>query len=466
MEAVARRTFVCGLQPLQSDSSSLAPPSSTVDSILTSLLDPDVWTGHIEAYAIANARRRPKIVAYREVVASGTAATIADAVLAGRHRPRPPAEAMVNKADGRKKRVYQYAPADELLFKIVNRLVQPIAGEATSPHCHSFLPGRGARSAMRALLRDDDLPAKACVRLDVSDYFNSIDPARLLRTLPARLADDEPLRRLLEATLLDDRVVRGGEVVTVAQKGVMAGTPLAPVLSNLYLRALDAEFATSGTTYGRYSDDIVAFAAPDDADALDAQLRASLAAAGLTVNERKSGRSAAGEPWEYLGFRYHAGILDVSRNAQRKFRGKITRLSRKLQRHQLRFELDPDVVTRRFVRRVDRSLYGVPSDAEGFCWATWFFPVLTTDATLSALDAHVQQKIRFAATGRHNARGRKELPYEALRAAGYLPLTTAYWAHRAGRADYDALVALRCRSQSGDERVAQEREEAVAPAHE
>jgi hypothetical protein len=437
-----------------------------VDSILTPLLDPDVWIDHVEAYAIANARRRTKVAAYREVLASGATATIANAVLKGRHRPQPPTEAMVNKADGRKKRVYQYAPADELLFKIVNRLVQPTASAEASPHCHSFLPGRGARTALRALLRDTDLPAKACVRLDVSDYFNSIDAARLLRDLPPRVADDEPLRRLLETALLDERAVRGGEVVRVARKGVMAGTPLAPVLSNLYLRALDAEFGGSGTTYGRYSDDIIAFAPPDDADALDSQLRASLTAAGLTVNERKSARSAPGDPWEYLGFRYHAGDLDVSGNAQRKFRGKITRLSRKLHRHRARFDLDADVVTRRFVRRVDRSLYGVPSDADAFCWATWFFPVLTTDATLGALDAHVQQKIRFAATGRHNARARKELPYGSLRAAGYLPLTTAYWAHRAGRAEYDALVATRCRAPSGNERVAQQGEEAVAAAYE
>jgi hypothetical protein len=425
-----------------------------VESILTPLLDLDRWHEFVDDYETTNARRRSKVAAYRAVVDSGRALAIASDVTTGAYTPDPPAEMRVNKADGRKKVVYQYDAHDELLFKMVNRLVQPVADGATSPHCHSFLPGRGARTAFRGLLRDADVAAKACVRLDVSDYFNSIPVRRLLAQLPETVGGDEPLRGLLTRSLTDLRVRRGSAIVRIEHKGVMAGTPLAPLLSNLYLRPLDDEIAATGVTYSRYSDDIIALVDEQDADTTDSLVRARIAAAGLVVNESKSGRSAAGAPWDYLGFRYSAGTIDVAANAQRKFRGKTTRLSRKLDRHRVRYDLTAEEVVERFVRRINRSLFGVPVDADGFCWSTWFFPVLTTARTLDALDAHAQQKLRYAATGRHNARARKLVPYESLRAAGYLPLVAAWHAHRRGRDDYDELVATRCAPQSNDERVA------------
>jgi len=97
-----------------------------------------------------------------------------------------------------------------------------------------------------------------------------------------------------------------------------------------------------------------------------------------------------------------------------------------------------------FVRRLNRRLFGAGGDPADFTWGTWFFPMLSGDASLRRLDAVLQQHARFAAAGRHERRNLRAVPYARLRAAGYLPLTTAFHAYRRGAADYEELVESRC----------------------
>lgn len=426
------RTSECG------NAASKRPPSrSPLDDLATD----EPWLAALEAFRTRCPRRLDRIADYERLIAAGDHLRIGAAVLARRHRPAPPVEGWLNKADGRKKRVFSYPAPDELLFRAVNRLLQPAAAEAASPWCRSFLPGGGARTSFRSLLADADLATKAAVRLDVRDYFNSIDVDDLLARLPPALADG-PVRHLLEAALHDPRVVSAGRVVDGGHKGVMAGTPLAPLLATLYLRELDEEVG-AGATYARYSDDIIALGPPAQVDELDRLIRRRLAERGLEVNEAKSSVAAPGEPWDFLGFRYGAGVVGLAPLTERKLRARSTRLARRLLRWRERTGAPADRALATFLRRTNRRLYGVAGERSDFSWATWFLPMLDGPQGLAALDAHVQREARYAATGRRNPRTRRRVPYDALVTAGHVPLVTAFWAAREGPAAYDELVRRR-----------------------
>ncbi len=427
------RTSECG------NAASKRPPSR---SPLEALATDGPWVDAVEAFRTRCPRRLDRIADYERLLAAGDHLRIGDGVLAGSHRPAPPVEGWLNKADGRKKRVFSYPAPDELLFRTVNRLLQPLAAEAASPWCRSFLPGAGARSSFRGLLADGDLAAKAAVRLDVRDYFNSIDVDDLLARLPPALAEG-PVRQLLEASLRDPRVVSAGRVVDGGRKGVMAGTPLAPLLATLYLRELDEEVAATGATYARYSDDIVALAPAGAVEALDRLVRDRLAARGLEVNEGKSSVSGPGEPWDFLGFRYAAGAVGLAPITERKLRARSTRLARRLLRWRERSGASPDLALATYLRRTNRRLYGVAGERSDFSWATSFLPMLDGAEALGALDAHVQREARYAATGRRNPRTRRQVPYDALVGAGHVPLVTAFWALRDSPAAYEQLVGRR-----------------------
>ena len=427
------RTSECGI------AASKRPPSrSPLDALVTD----GPWLAAVDEFRRRHRRRVDRIAEYQRLVDGGAHLRLGAAVLDGRHRPAPPTETWLNKADGRKKRVFVYPPADELLFRVVNRLVQPAAAEAASPWCRSFLPGGGARAAFRDVLADRDVDAKAALRLDIRDYFNSIDVDDLLARLPGALAGG-PVATLLGAALRDPRVERDGTVVHGGPKGVMAGTPLAPLLATLYLRDVDHEVAGHGTTYARYSDDIVVLAPPADLPSLERLLRRRLAERGLQVNEQKSSVSAPGEPWPFLGFQYHRGAIGLAPVTERKLRARTTRLARGILRWRERNRVAPDRALAAFLRRTNLRLYGVPAERADFSWATWFLSLLDGADQLAPLDEHVRREARYATTGRRTARARRLVPYPALVEAGHLPLVAAFWAMRQGTSAYDALTARR-----------------------
>ena len=431
------RTFECG------DAASKRPPSrSPSASPLQGLGTDQPWFEAVETFAARHPRRRDRIGEYQRLLDAGVHLRIGADVLAGAHRPAPPVEAWVNKADGRKKRVFQYPPPDELLFRVVNRLLQPAAAEAASPWCRSFLPGGGARVAFRSVLRDPTIDTKTAVRLDVRDYFNSIDVVDLLARLPEALAGG-PVAALLNAALLDARVERDGAVVDGGRKGVMAGTPLAPMLATLYLRELDHEIAGAGATYARYSDDIIVLAPPAEVAAIEGLLRQRLAERGLEVNESKSSVAPPGAPWDFLGFRYRQGVIGLAPMTERKLKARATRLARGLLRWRARTGAGPDKAVGAFMRRTNRRIYGVPAERSDFSWATWFLPMLDRPDGLQALDEHVQREARYGATGARTARARKAVPYPSLVEAGHLPLVPAFWAMHDSPAAYEALVTRR-----------------------
>ena len=425
--------------PGAATAASKRPPSR---SPLSALAGDAAWSEAVEAFRARNPRRTDRLADYEGILARGEHLRVGAAVLAGTHRPAPPEEGWLNKADGRKKRVFTYPALDELLFRAANRLLQPAASAAASPWCRSFLPGGGARSAFRGVLADRAVAGKAALRLDVRDYFNSIDVQDLLARLPDDLAGG-PVGALLAAALLDPRVRRNGAVVDGGPKGVMAGTPLAPLLATLYLRDLDAEVAATGATYARYSDDILVLAGEAELVEAEALVRARLAERGLDVNEAKSAVARPGEPWDFLGFRYAGGGIGLAPATERKLKGRTTRLARSLLRWRERNGAAPERALGAFLRRTNLRLYGVPAERGDFSWATWFLPLLGGPAGLHALDEHVQREARYAATGRRRARTHRLVPYAALAGAGHLPLVAAYWAVRDGDGAYDALVTRR-----------------------
>jgi hypothetical protein len=409
----------------------LLPPCSSAEALRSAGL----WH---ELLADDPATERPRwrrTATYRRLVSEGLLDSIVEEYASERYVPRPPVRHYLNKADGRKKVVFTFAPEDDLLFKGLNLALQAPLEACLSPLCHSFRPGRGPRSAYRTVLAIPDLDRLACLHVDVRDFFNSIPVEQLLEALPAQLINDRPLHRLLSITLRDPRAVADGEVIDDDHKGVMAGTPLAPLLSNLYLRRLDAAFESSGVPYVRYADDIVVFAPSSEVDRQRAFIEEELLALGLELNRRKTRVSAPGMPWEFLGFRYDRGSLDVAPNTAGKLRRRVRRIARRARDHQ-----DPCGWA---VRRLNRRLYGVGGRPADFSWAGWFFPLLTGDATLGRLDQLIQNQLRFAVTGRHEKRNFRAVRYPELAGAGYVPLVSAFHTYRQDVGLYNRLLASR-----------------------
>jgi hypothetical protein len=415
--------------PLQSDSSSLPLPS-----LATAFTDLDTWTATIDDVERRGAGDASRIARYRELVASDDVQRLIGDVLTGRHVTAPPRRIELNKAGAKKKSVYQLQAEDELVSRVLNRLLQPRVAAAISPRCHSFQPNRSAITAFAALRATPGVDTMASLHIDIADFFNSIDVDDLLDRLPSHVSQEPVAMTFITTLLRDHRVICDGRLVPVPRKGVMAGTPLAPLLTNLYLSDIDASVAALEVASARYSDDMLVLGSQDQVDAAESRVRALLNERGLRVNEDKTHRGGPGEPWEFLGLRYSRGEVGLSANTVRKLRAKVRRRARRQARHRLATGCSAEVTCERLVCALNHKLYGTGSlsDAE-FGWARWFFPLLSNASQLADLDASIQREIRWAACGSRRDRARSLVPYTMLRSVGYVPLVTAYHRQRERR---------------------------------
>ncbi len=342
----------------------------------------------------------------------------------------PPEKRLISKQGSSKKRVvYSFSDAENRVLKLIAFLLYRYDG-AHAPNCYSFRRNSGALQAVRRMTSIPNVGQMFCAKLDVHDYFNSIDVARLLPMLKNTLADDPSLYAFLARLLCADQASVQG-VLVHEKRGVMAGTPISPFLANLYLGDVDRHFLREGIPYARYSDDILFFA--PTRDALDAQLHYLLDALGelgLCENPNKTCIRAPKEAWSFLGVSYAQGQIDLSPATRDKLKAKLRRKARSLCRWRQRKEAEntPDAMQRAmraYIRAFNRKFYEDAGNHE-LTWSRWFFPLLTRADSLAEMDAYMQQCIRYLATGAQN-KAKYRIRYETMKECGYRSLVNEYY---------------------------------------
>ena len=342
--------------------------------------------------------------------------------------PGIPERKQVNKmGTGKKRTVYSFGPDETRVLKLLSYLLYRYDG-CFSPNCYSFRRGLKASDAifsLRKVLRGRRMWA---YKLDIHDYVNSISIPVLLPVLQDLLSDDPELYRFFERMLTDDRALAGGEVVR-GPRGVMAGTPTAPFLADVYLMEVDRYFFEKGVVYARYSDDIILFA--PDRTALEehkAALLAFLARYRLEVNPSKEHIYAPDEPFDFLGFKCLGNSIDIADATKQKMKGKIRRAARAIARWRDRKGLDAARAMKGLIRTFNNKFFE-DDDPEALTWSRWFFPVINRTDGLREIDAYLQQYIRYLGTGRHS-KANYRIRYADLKALGYRSLVHEYYSSR------------------------------------
>ncbi len=192
--------------------------------------------------------------------------------------------------------------------RIVQRgLVQVLAPrfELHFDECsHAYRTGRSPQTAI-AQAKDFARNGGAwVVKLDLSDCFGHI-PHRPLLRLVYRRVPDGAVRRLLRRMLAVEIVTEsnsGMRQVSKPERGILQGSPLSPLLANIYLDACDRAFRRLHLRFVRYGDDIAIFSStkPEAEAALATAVRL-LEAMHMPVNREKTKLYHLREGFKYLG---------------------------------------------------------------------------------------------------------------------------------------------------------------------
>ena len=354
---------------------------------------------------------------------------VARAIVEG-EGPGIPERKRINKmGTGKKRTVYSFGYDETRVLKLLAHLLYRY-DSVFAPNCYAFRRGLKASDAVFALRRALRGKRMWAYKLDIHDYFNSISIPILLPVLQRVLADDPDLYRFFERMLTDDRAVVDGTVVH-ERRGIMAGTPTAPFLADVYLMEVDQYFADAGVVYARYSDDIILFA-PDreTQEGYKATLLGFLSRYRLEVNPDKEKIYAPDEPFEFLGFKCLGEAIDISEATKQKMKGKIRRAARAINRWRHRRGLDAERAMKGLIRTFNNKFFeGEGEDPEVLTWSRWFFPVINRTEGLREIDNYLQQYVRYLSTGRHT-KANYRVRYADLKALGYRSLVHEYYRYR------------------------------------
>ncbi|MEI7844091.1 MAG: reverse transcriptase domain-containing protein, partial [Gallionellaceae bacterium] len=176
---------------------------------------------------------------------------------------------------------------DRVLQTAVAQILVPILDPLFEDESFAYRPGRSVQDAVTAIVKARDDGFEHVVDADIQAFFDNIPHEELLGKLTEVLPDDS-LQPLIASWL--NVPIKTKDGFERPECGVPQGSPMSPLLSNLYLDGLDEVLARDEQLrLVRYADDFVILAR-DNHTAEIALEEASLwlAEAGLAINFDKT----------------------------------------------------------------------------------------------------------------------------------------------------------------------------------
>ena len=339
----------------------------------------------------------------------------------------PPFKVIISKQYSSKKRiVYTYSREENYVLKLLTYLLIRQYDYIFAKNLYSFRANHGVKKAINYLSGDLYLSKKYVYKVDIHNYFNSIDVSILFPILRGIMGDEPEAYSFIERLLTDSRVILSNGEITSEDKGIMAGSPLSSFLANVYLYQLDWYFFNKGNRYARYSDDIIIFAHDENERKNDmSYIYTYLANMSLSINKEKEYLADPYKKWEFLGVSYCNGIFDISEVSANKLKKKMWRKSRALLRWKNRKQVENVCAVKAFIKSFNKKLYDNPITPE-LTWTRWYFPIINTTDTIGRLDRYMQDCIRYIATEKRTKK-RFVFSYDMMKSLGYRSLVHEYY---------------------------------------
>lgn len=175
-------------------------------------------------------------------------------VLRGDYQPQPLKRAWMPREGKTPRALAIPTVKDRVLQTAVALILSPILELEFESASYAYRPQRSVQKAVARIAELRDAGFRWVVDADISAYFDTIDHQRL-RELVAHHAPDVRLQALI-GQWLDAPIDEGGRR-TVPTKGIAQGSPLSPLLANLYLDELDEAILGQNLHLVRYADDFI-----------------------------------------------------------------------------------------------------------------------------------------------------------------------------------------------------------------